>query len=375
MKLLREYIRSLLIETAIGQCYPHVVKMAKGSSQEEFSDLTRFKVAHGRITDKFSGESVMHAWVEKGDMIFDWQTHNTKPDGIDRETYYDMFQPEIHDEYTAEETMVNCLKSGQAGPWDLKESVRDMLDDHHAEGNPWEQVFQAIKANRLYGAPEPDINIDFLADVMNKELDYDFDRHAFVPTQYSTFEDWFLRELSDETLDICLKKAALCDMSSPVQGTVRKFVPSGEMTLKKSVIMSEDLLDLLSSDRLIQISLKKTDYHHVHSPVNGQVKEVSGLEKDEFFPGSEAMVIITIGTGFGDVKVVCIGEWSVQTFLSHVEAGDHVDKMTQLGFFYFGSQVIVAFPLCVEIIVNDNAKQRVFPGDPIGICDERVHNI
>ena len=72
--------------------------------------------------------------------------------------------------------------------------------------------------------------------------------------------------------------------------------------------MSEDLLDLLSSDRLIQISLKKTDYHHVHSPVNGQVKEVSGLEKDEFFPGSEAMVIITIGTDFGDVKVVCIGE-------------------------------------------------------------------
>ena len=67
--LLREYIRGLLIETAIGQCYPHAVKMAKDSSQEEFADLTRFKVVHGRITDKFSGESVMHAWVEKGDML------------------------------------------------------------------------------------------------------------------------------------------------------------------------------------------------------------------------------------------------------------------------------------------------------------------
>ena len=121
--LLREYIRGLLIETAIGQCYPHAVKMAQGSSQEEFSDLTKFKVAHGRVTDKFSGESYLHAWVEKGDMIFDWQTHDTKPDGIDRETYYDIFQPEIHNEYTAEETMVNCLKSGQAGPWTMQESV------------------------------------------------------------------------------------------------------------------------------------------------------------------------------------------------------------------------------------------------------------
>ena len=73
----------------------------------------------------------------------------------------------------------------------LREYVRDLLDAHHAEGNPWEQVFQAIKANRLHGAPDPDINIDFLADVMNKELDYDFDRHAFVPTQYSTFEDCY----------------------------------------------------------------------------------------------------------------------------------------------------------------------------------------
>ena len=122
MKLLREYIRGLLIETAIGQCYPHAVKMAKGSSQEEFSDLTRFKVVHGRVTDKYSGESVLHAWVEKGGMVFDWQTHSTKPDGIPKDIYYDMYSPEIHNEYTAEETMINCLKSGQAGPWVLRET-------------------------------------------------------------------------------------------------------------------------------------------------------------------------------------------------------------------------------------------------------------
>jgi hypothetical protein len=118
MKLLHKYIRSILVEIAIGQCYPHAIKMAQQVADEELSDLAKFKVAHGRVTDKFSGESYLHAWVEKGDMIFDWQSHSTKPDGIDRETYYDIFQPEIHDEYTAEETMLNCLKSGgKAGPW------------------------------------------------------------------------------------------------------------------------------------------------------------------------------------------------------------------------------------------------------------------
>ena len=104
-------------EVAIGQCYPHAVKMAQDATDEEFADLSRFKVVHGRITDKWSGESAKHAWVEKGNTIFDWQTQSTKPKGIDRATYYDNFQPEIHNEYTAEETMVNCLKQGQPGPW------------------------------------------------------------------------------------------------------------------------------------------------------------------------------------------------------------------------------------------------------------------
>ena len=119
MNLLREYIRSLLSEKTIpiGQCYPYAVKLAQQSSDEEWNDLDRFKVVHGRVSDKWSGDSYEHAWVEKGDMIFDWQTHSTKPDGISRDVYYDMFQPEAYEEYTAEETIINCTKSGQAGPW------------------------------------------------------------------------------------------------------------------------------------------------------------------------------------------------------------------------------------------------------------------
>ena len=119
MKLLREYIRKLLIEIAIGQCYPHAAKMAQQSTVEEFSDLSKFKVVHGTVTHTMSSspKPIKHAWVEKGDMIFDWQTHSQKPDGIPRDIYYDMYAPEIHDEYTAEETMVNCLKHNRPGPW------------------------------------------------------------------------------------------------------------------------------------------------------------------------------------------------------------------------------------------------------------------
>ena len=119
MNLLREYIRGMLTEKtiAIGQCYPHAIKMAQQVPDEEWDDLDKFKVVHGRVTDVWSGESYEHAWVEKGDMIFDWQTHQTKPEGIPRDVYYETFQPEPYEEYTAEEATTNCYKSGQAGPW------------------------------------------------------------------------------------------------------------------------------------------------------------------------------------------------------------------------------------------------------------------
>ena len=56
-------------------------------------------------------------YFNSGDMVFDWQTHSTKPDGVPWDVYYDMFQPEIYEEYTAAETIMNCVDSGHAGPW------------------------------------------------------------------------------------------------------------------------------------------------------------------------------------------------------------------------------------------------------------------
>ena len=120
MKLLLEQWREYLKEQetiAVGQCYPFAVEMSNKSSESEFADLSKFKVVHGKVTDKFSDESFLHAWVEKGDMVFDSQTSQTKPNGIPKAEYYDIYQPESHEEYTAEETILKCMKTGHKGPW------------------------------------------------------------------------------------------------------------------------------------------------------------------------------------------------------------------------------------------------------------------
>tara|TARA_B100000674_G_C37891714_1_gene939319 strand:+ start:867 stop:1631 length:765 start_codon:yes stop_codon:yes gene_type:complete len=249
----------------------------------------------------------------------------------------------------------------------LREYIRALLDKEHADGDPWEEIFQQIRAHKIHGKPMPSIDIDSLASAMNSDMGYDVDRAAFTPTKYSDFDEWFLRKLTPETLEMCLIKASLSDICSPVQGTVRKKVPAGEMTLKKSVIAAETLLDIMQGDDLLQISLQKTDYHRVHSPVDGKFTRAVSVEKDELFPGSEAMVIIEIESTVGPVKVMCIGEWTVQSFITTAEVGTDLMKMDELGHFYFGSQVIVVIPTGVAVIANREGKQRVFPGDPMGV--------
>jgi predicted nucleic acid-binding Zn-ribbon protein len=106
----------------LGQCYPFVNELAEEwwdqhidkdsppgeNVHPDIDDKNKFKVVYGKITDKWSGESALHAWVEKGDLVFDWQTSQTKPNGVQKDVYYDTFQPETDQEYTAEQALIEC---------------------------------------------------------------------------------------------------------------------------------------------------------------------------------------------------------------------------------------------------------------------------
>jgi len=124
---------------AIGLCYPFAMEKARKWFDDHVTDddsgkrpkvivhpdrdnLDKFKVVHGTVTNKWSGDGkpVLHAWVQMGDMIFDDQTKFTKPNGIDKATYYDVFQAEPKNEYTAKQAIAKCHTKGGEGPWDAK---------------------------------------------------------------------------------------------------------------------------------------------------------------------------------------------------------------------------------------------------------------
>jgi len=248
---------------------------------------------------------------------------------------------------------------------------RASLDAKYAAMSPWETMFQKIREAKMHGAPMPDVNFDELATKMGmvNGMEYESPREAFTPTKYTTFDSWFLRHLSNRTDAECRFRASKADICAPVQGRVREHSPGGFMTLKVSVIAADALLNLMGGGgQLVQFALTKVDYHRVHSPADGTVKRIDLYEKDKLFSGSEAMTIITMETAVGDVKVMCIGEWSVQSFITDVKVGDELKKMDELGHFDFGSQVILVLPQGLDLVVDRTTK--AFPGDPVAKEEE-----
>jgi hypothetical protein len=149
--LIRKYIRTLLTEKnvlATGMCFPFAYQKAEewfkqhytppadpdsyGKKHPDLNDKSKFKVVHGTVTNKWKKppKPVVHGWVEMGNLVFDDQTKVTKPNGIDKEVYYDMYQPEVYKEFTAEEAVVNCVMKGGEGPWD--DDLYAMMQDRDA---------------------------------------------------------------------------------------------------------------------------------------------------------------------------------------------------------------------------------------------------
>ena len=142
--VVRSCIRKFLNEQrilAVGMCFPFAIQKAeewfdshfearKGRAPKRHPDLNnmdKFKVVHGKVTDQWKTppKPIVHAWVEMGDPVFDDQTKMTKPDGVPKDVYYDMYQPEVIEEYTAEEAVVNCTMKGE-GPWN--KGLRDIMN-------------------------------------------------------------------------------------------------------------------------------------------------------------------------------------------------------------------------------------------------------
>lgn len=110
-------------------------------------------------------------------------------------------------------------------------------------------------------------------------------------------------------------------------------------------------------------------YIYVDIVLNNILKKPGSCAQWCFLHTSEeSMSIFHFATSFGPVQLLCIGEWSVQSFRPSVLAGASVKRMDEIGYFDVGSQVILALPKGLQLLPKEGA--RVFVGDPIARCED-----
>lgn len=251
---------------------------------------------------------------------------------------------------------------------EVRKLVRDIILEYkkyNQDDCPHETVFQQVRGAKIFGEKMPQIEWDQFAEDVNIEKEYENPREDFEPIYYTEFDDWFLRSLAPETLQRCKTNAEGYPIVSPCQGTIRQEVPSGAISLKKSVVHLDTLLGILNVPSILQISLRKTDYHRIHAPCDGIISSIEVFNQGELFKESEACTIIDIMCVEGTVTLMLIGEWTVQTFVTNVSVGQSVSKLEELGYFYFGSQVILGYSGFSKMLVEPDDKTRVFPGIPL----------
>lgn len=117
--------------TPLGDCYRYAVQKAMELAHNKalLEDKSRLRIVHGHTTDYWNKKSVLHAWVEKGNKVYDYRTRVLHPDGLDKDLYYKSFQPEKYHVFSVVEALRNCVRQGHYGPWnEVKENPSEDFD-------------------------------------------------------------------------------------------------------------------------------------------------------------------------------------------------------------------------------------------------------
>jgi phosphatidylserine decarboxylase len=107
-----------------------------------------------------------------------------------------------------------------------------------------------------------------------------------------------------------------------------------------------------------------TDYHRVHAPVEGTVKEIKKLGLD-LWPVNDAStagianlfivnerVVVSMNSQLGPVEVVFVGATNVGSIKLFKKESDFVQKGEELGVFEMGSTVVMIYPKSAKIDVK-----------------------
>lgn len=220
---------------------------------------------------------------------------------------------------------------------------------------------------------------------------------------YTTFNDFFTRQLKPEARPI---DADPLSIISPADGQISQCGVLDRWNLIQAKGFSFDLLQLLGgeteafpalkSGKFMTIYLSPKDYHRVHMPFAGKLKEMTYIPGRLFsvnqrttqaipqlFARNERLACI-FETDFGPMAVVFVGAMLVASIVttwagtiaprnfrkiqhwSYADEALYFEKGAELGHFRFGSTVVVILPKAIQLDSALQAESFIKMGERIG---------
>lgn len=227
-----------------------------------------------------------------------------------------------------------------------------------------------------------------------------------VPDDFRSFNEFFTRELKRDARPVA---AAAADIVSPVDGTVSAAGRIRSDMLLQAKGLGYSLKELLATDSaaaqmyvdgaFATIYLAPYNYHRVHAPVAGTLQAMRYVPGDLYsvndatvrhlprlFVRNERLVC-HFSTEHGPMMLIFVGAMNVGTIytrwtgnirpqkrgvveeisIRHSKVHKDVDKGDLLGWFNFGSTVIIVFPPgATDDFSGLSARDRVRMGQAIG---------
>ncbi len=224
---------------------------------------------------------------------------------------------------------------------------------------------------------------------------------------YTSFNQFFLRNLKGDQRPLCTAKPSKDVIVAPCDGGVFYLTPGNDGNVINNdydLPGKSDRFDLLEAvpgygryllgGPLLDILLWFTDYHHFHAPVSGKVIEQGFYAgsynydfgdydpKDHYAPnlpadsdrvgwyeklGKHQRYVWVIQTeSFGLVAMIAIGFWGIGSIVNAVENNAMIEKGQYMGHFgYGGSSIVLAFEPGMDLQFKVGTNPVEDPDHPV----------
>lgn len=221
--------------------------------------------------------------------------------------------------------------------------------------------------------------------------DFDIDLSIAKKKKFTSFNDFFIRELKDGVRPIVQDSNAI---ASPADGKIlaydntdKDFIVKGYKFNLKEYLRDDKLAKKYEGGCIVLVRLCPVDYHRYHFPVSGEVvkeKKIKGAlysvspialkKKIEIFCENKREYTIVKSDRFGDVLFSEIGATMVGSIIQTYK-GKNVTKGQEKGYFKFGgSSVLLLFEkgkikLDKDLLENTakDLETQVEMGEQIGV--------